>query len=87
MGDIAMSRDGKSLSAITLSGASPIDLVPQRPATAVAEGDSVVMTLPVSAPGSPETVVSFRVLLTPGQAQSVALELTEAAISAYPYRY
>jgi hypothetical protein len=75
------------MSTITLTGPEPIDLVPQRPATAVADGDSVAMTLPVSAPGSPETAVSFRVLLTPGQAQSVALELTEAAISAHPYRY
>jgi hypothetical protein len=66
---------------ITLSGPGPIDLVPRRP-----DGDSVVMSLPLSAPGSPENDV-IRVLLTPGQAQSVALELTEAAISAHPYRY
>jgi hypothetical protein len=74
------------MNVITLSGPGPIDLVPQRPATAVADGDNVVMTLPVSAPGSPERAVRIRVLLTPEQAQSVAVELTEAAISAYPYR-
>ena len=34
------------MSTITFSGPGPIDLVPQRPATAVADGDSVVMTLP-----------------------------------------
>ena len=75
------------MSTITLSGPGPIDLVFQRPPTAVADGDRVVMTLPVIAPGSVESAVRIRVLLTPGQAQSVALELTEAAISAHPYRY
>ena len=72
---------------VTLSGPDPVDLIPQRPATAVADGCNVVMTLPVSAPGSPESAVRIRVLLTPGEAQTVALELTEAAISAHPYRY
>jgi hypothetical protein len=71
------------VSTVTLSGPGPIDLVRQRPATAVADGDSVVMTLSVSAADSSESAVSFRVRLTPGQAQSVALELTEAAISAH----
>jgi hypothetical protein len=75
------------MSTITLSGPEPIDLVPQRPATAAADGDSVAVTLPVSPRGSPESAVKIRVLLTPGQAQSVALELTEAAISAHTYRY
>lgn len=75
------------MSTITFSGPGPIDLVPERPATAVADGDSVVMTFPVSAPGSSESALRIRVLLTPGQAQSVSLELTEAAISAHPYRY
>jgi hypothetical protein len=74
------------MSTITLLGPEPIELVPQRDATAAADRGSVVMTLRVRAPASWDTAVSFRVLLTPGQAQSVALELTEAAISADPYR-
>ena len=60
------------MSTITFSVAAPIHLVFQHPATAVADGDSVAMTLPVIAPGSPESAVRIRVLLTPGQAQSVA---------------
>jgi hypothetical protein len=74
------------MSIVTLLGPEPIDLVPQRPATAAADDGNVVMTLPVRAPGSCDTAVSFRVLLTPREAQSVALELTEAAISAHPGR-
>jgi hypothetical protein len=72
---------------ITLSGPEPVDLISQRPATAVAAGDSVAMTLPVIAPGNPEDAVKIRLLLTPEQAQSVALDLTEAAIAAHPYRH
>jgi hypothetical protein len=72
---------------ITLSGPELVDLISQRPATAVAAGDSVAMTLPVIAPGNPKDAVKIRLLLTPEQAQSVALDLTEAAIAAHPYRH
>jgi hypothetical protein len=54
------------MSSITLLGPEPIELVPQRPATAAADGGSVVVRVPASS----DTTVSFRVLLTPGQAQS-----------------
>ena len=75
------------MATITLSGPEPVDLITQRSATAVAAGDTVAMTLPVIAPGCPEDAVKIRLLLTPEQAQSVALDLTEAAIAAYPYRH
>ena len=75
------------MATITLSGTDPVDLITQRPATAVAVGDTVAMTLPVIAPGFPEEAVKIRLLLTPEQAQSVALDLTEAAIAAQPYRH
>ncbi len=60
---------------LVLKGPQPFDLMPQRDATAVAEGENVSMTLPVFAFGFPENAAQIRLLLTPDQALQIVDQL------------
>jgi hypothetical protein len=70
---------------LVLKGPQPFDLIPQRDATAVAEGENVNMTLPVFALGFPENAAQIRLSLTPGQALQIVEQLQGALTIARAY--
>jgi hypothetical protein len=70
------------MSKIIFEGPEPFDLIPQMPATAVAEDENVAMTLPVFAHGFPHNAVQIRLLLTADEASQIVDQLQSALISA-----
>ena len=70
---------------LVLKGPQPFDLIPQRPATALAEDGNVNVTLPVFALGFPENAAQIRLLLTPDQALQIVEQLQGALTIARAY--
>jgi hypothetical protein len=57
---------------IIFEGEKPFELVIQTHPTTTAEGETVVVTLPVFVPGSPQQVADVRLLLSIPQAEYLA---------------
>lgn len=70
------------MGSLIFQGDPPFDLFLVRPAKAEAEGDTVILTLPVAAAGPDQPVHEIRVLARFGHAHALATKLREAAVEA-----
>ena len=63
---------------ITFEGDRPFELITKRLPTAMSEGETVVLTLPVSFGGFPDQVAEIRVRLMLEHAEQLAVQIQPA---------